>query len=389
MSLQLVSGLLANTGLGTIYRSIASKYSLLSKIPLKIQMRAFAYGAVVQGIFMYGYPPQESEGFSKRKAFEVLSPYLLISTSIAICHRQAFKANIMSTAVLGTIQLAVSQLSPKIVTAPPLMVLRDFDPEREKNLLKEIYDVSQGDLILDILKFAGKKEMWIGSQLSKRTIFEQKIYNILISPLAFGKADWAKYFGDVGAVPDIPKGMVEILKSQCPFNPGQKVKDTHVLVLIPKTVNGKPFTLNLLQELIQNPKEKTATDFHFYSPAVNELAETPIEKSYWILMTKDVIPGSRNETYDKQKQLVKEKGGDDYEPPRAIEAAASILMHYFKTDEHLYGTDPWTFTFCRETVTEKQWPVAIGGFSRGGLFVRDGWYGYNYCDCGVAAVRKF
>ncbi|NRA91011.1 MAG: hypothetical protein HRU43_07815, partial [Simkaniaceae bacterium] len=161
---------------------------------------------------------------------------------------------------------------------------------REKNLLKEIYDVSQGDLILNILKFAGKKEMWIGSQLSKRTIFKQKIYNILISSLAFGKADWAKYFGDVGAIPDIPKGMVEILKSRCPFNSGQKVKDTHVLVLIPKTVNGKPFTLNLLQELIQNPKEKTATDFRFYSRPVKEvLGYTSIENSYWVLMTKDVL----------------------------------------------------------------------------------------------------
>ena len=388
MSLQLVSGLLANTGLGAVYCSIASKYSLLSKIPLKIQMRAFAYGAVVQGIFMYRCPPQKGEGFSKRKAVEVLSPYLLISTSIAICHRQAFKANIMSTAVLGTIQLAVSQLSPKIVTAPPLMVLRDFDPEREKNLLKEIYDVSQGDLILNILKFAGKKEMWIGSQLSKRTIFEQKIYNILISPLAFGKADWAKYFGDVGAVPDIPKGMVEILKSQCPFNPGQKVKDTHVLVLIPETVNGKPFTLNLLQELIQNPKEKTATDFRFHSQEVkNQLAETPIEKSDWVLMTKDVIPGSRNKTYDKQKQLVQEKGAGDYELPSAIEAAASILMHYFKTDEHLYGRHPWTFTRCQETVTEHQWPVAIGDFSRGALYAFS-WQSSGLV-CGVAAVRKF
>ena len=188
--------MLANTGLGTVYRSIAPKYSLLSKIPLKIQMRAFALATVVQGIFMYRYPPQEREGFSKRKAFEVLAPYLLISTSIAICHRQAFKANIMSTAVLGTIQLAVSQListsiaichrqafkanimstavlgtiqlavsqlSPKIVTALPLMVLRDFDPEE----------------------------------------------------LAFGKADWERFFGEVGDVPSIPAGMAETLKAPC------------------------------------------------------------------------------------------------------------------------------------------------------------------------------
>ena len=315
MSLQLVSGLLANTGLGAFYQSIASKYSLLSKTPLKIQMRAFACGAVVQGIFMYRCPPQESEGFSKRKAVEVLSPYLLIGGYIAICHRQAFKANIMSTAVLGTIQLAVSQLSPKIVTAPPLMVLRDFDPEN----------------------------------------------------IAFGKADWEKRFGDVGDVPPIPEKMAEILNAPCPFNPGKQVGDTHMLVLIPHTVNREPFTLNLLQELIQKHKEKEASRFACYSDDVkNKLGDKQFGKAHWILMTKDVIPGSRNKTYDEQKQLVQDKGEDDYELPRAIEAAVSILMHYFKTDEHLYVKDPWTFTRCQETVTENQWPVAIGGFSVGG-----------------------
>jgi hypothetical protein len=336
MSLQLISGLLANTGLGAVYQSIASKYSLLSKIPLKIQMRAFAYGAVVQGIFMYRCPPQKGEVFSKRKAFEVLSPYLLISTSIAICHRQAFKANIMSTAVLGTIQLAVSQLSPKIVAALPLMFPKDFDPKE----------------------------------------------------LALGKADWERFFGDVGEAPPIPKGMAEILKARCPFNPGKQVKDTHMLVLIPQTVNGKPFTLNLLQELIQKHKEKEASRFTYYSDRVkNELGDKQFGEAHWILMTKDVIPDSQSKTYKEQKQLVKKKGADVYELPRAIEAAASILMHYFKTNEHLYGQDPWILTRCQEAVTENQWPVAIGRFSRGGLLVDDDWVARSII--GVAAVRKF
>ena len=291
---------------------------------------------------MYRCPPQESEGFSKRKAFEVLSPYLLIGGSIAICHRQAFKANIMSTAVLGTIQLAVSQLSPKIVAAPPLMFPKDFDP-------KEI---------------------------------------------AFGEADWERFGVDVGKAPPIPEKMAEILKAPCPFNPRKQVGDTHMLVLIPKTITlggeEKPFTLNLLQELIKNPAiENPATNLQIRHQAVKkELAETPIENSYWILMTKDVIPDSRNKTYDVQKQLVQEKGAEGYELPRAIEAAASILMHYFKTDEHLYVKDPWTFTRCQETVTEDQWPVAIGGFSRGGLGVSIAHWHVLYF-CGVAAVRKF
>ena len=207
--------------------------------------------------------------------------------------------------------------------------------------------------------------------------------------LAFGKADWERFFGDVGDVPSIPAGMAETLKAPCPFNPEKQVGDTHMLVLIPKTVNSKPFTLNLLQELIQYPKEKTATAFNFYSRAVKEeLGETSIENSYWVLMTKDVIPGSRNKIYCEQKQLVKEKGAGFYELPSAIEAAASILMDYFKTDEHLYGQAPWTFTRCQEIVTQAQWPVAIGGFSREGLIVDDDCWGEG-SFLGMAAVRKF
>ena len=206
--------------------------------------------------------------------------------------------------------------------------------------------------------------------------------------LAFGKSDWEKHFGDVGDVPDIPEKMAEILQDRCPFNPEKKVKDTHMLVLIPQTVDGKPFTLNLLQELIQKHKEKEASRFEIYSDQVkNELGDKQCEEAHWILMTKDVIPGSRNKTYDEQKQLVKEKREGVYELPSAIEAAASILMHYFKTNEHLYGQHPWTYTRCQETVIENQWPVAIGVFSPGGLYViYSDWDDYGF---GVAAAWKF
>ncbi|MDN3509252.1 MAG: hypothetical protein P0S93_04480, partial [Candidatus Neptunochlamydia sp.] len=281
------------------------------------------------------------EGFSKRKAFEVLAPYLLISGAIYIFHRQAFKANIMSTAVLGTIQLAISQLSPKIVASLSLMFSKDFDPEE----------------------------------------------------VAFGKADWERFFGEVGDVPSIPEGMAETLKALCPFNPRKQVGDTHMLVLIPKTVNNKPFNLNLLHELIQTSKqEKARANFHLYSEKVKaELGEISPENSYWVLMTKDVIPGSQNKTYDYEKKLVhtKGKGRGSYKLPSAIEAAASILMHYFKTGERLYRENPGTYTRCQETVTEKvtqkQCPVIIGSFSPYGLNVIYS-FGSNSTEEGVAAV---
>ena len=340
MCLPAITGLLGNVSFGTVYYMVAPKFSFLSKIPLKIQMKAFGLAAVCQGIFTSCYPPKKNEGFSKRKFFEVVTPYLLISGSMYFSHRQALKANAVSTFVLGTAQLAIGQLAPKIVsyfTNTPQRPLKTFNPEE----------------------------------------------------LAFGKDDWARYFGDVGEVPPVPKDMAEILKSQCPFNPGKQVGDTHMLVLIPQTVGGKPFTLNLLQELIENPKEKDGFKFAYYSKFVaGDLGEECNGEAHWILMTKDIIPGSRNKTYGEQKQFVQEKGAGSYELPSAIEAAASILMHYFKTDEYLYGQDPLIYTRCQETVTEHQWPVAIGGFSRGGL-------GVIYCSpfvyyyFGAAAVRKF
>ena len=153
---------------------------------------------------------------------------------------------------------------------------------------------------------------------------------MLIEQLAFGPKDWQLFFGEIGEVPPIPEGMAEILKSQCPFNPGKQVRDTHMLVLIPQTVDGQPFTLNLLQELIGNPKEKAASRSIYCDAVKDDLGDKQFGEAHWILMTKDIIPGSRNKTYDDQKQLVQEKEVDGYELPSAIEAAASILMHYFK-----------------------------------------------------------
>ena len=112
-------------------------------------------------------------------------------------------------------------------------------------------------------------------------------------------------------------------------------------------------------------------------------------------MTKEVIPGSRNKTYDDQKQLFQESQSNGYELPIAIEAAASILMHYFKTDKYLYGQDPKTFTRCKEIINpQSQWrdgpcPVVIGGFSNWGIDVEASIGRRSAERVGVAAVRKF
>jgi hypothetical protein len=170
--------------------------------------------------------------------------------------------------------------------------------------------------------------------------------------MAIGPKEWAKYFGEVGAAPPLPADIDEILESQCPFWPDKKVKDTHLLVLVPAKVDGQPFTLDLLERLIEDgPKEGgNKTDINCANNVKAELDNQPLSASYWVLMTREVLKGSSGETYDDQKGLVATH--DHYEIPSVLEAATAIFLHRTCPGDRLYaGKSLHTFhtftTRCR------------------------------------------
>ncbi|MEY4668022.1 MAG: hypothetical protein RL518_721, partial [Pseudomonadota bacterium] len=70
-----------------------------------------------------------------------------------------------------------------------------------------------------------------------------------------GSKAWRSQGIDVGVAPPIPASVTkELLESECPLHPGQKVKDTHILMLVPKTVNGEAYTALKLDELCAKRK---------------------------------------------------------------------------------------------------------------------------------------
>ena len=199
---------------------------------------------------------------------------------------------------------------------------------------------------------------------------------------------WERYFGDVGATPPLPIDIMETLNSPCPFWSGKQVKDTHLLVLIPSHVGGKALTLDYLGELIQSPQEGGhATKYlHYYA---GDIGSQSSSKSYWVLMTRDVLPGSRWKSYADQCALVSahaNRTGLPYELPGALEAAVVMLLHHARSGERLYSDNPLMYTRCREKIMS--YPVVVGGFSSGGLFVDSYDYGSFY-NFGVAGLRKF
>jgi NLR family CARD domain-containing protein 3 len=215
-----------------------------------------------------------------------------------------------------------------------------------------------------------------------------------VPAIAIGPKEWSQYFGEVGAAPPLPANIDEILNGPCPFWRGKQVKDTHLLVLVPAMVDGRPFTLDLLGELIKSPQGSgNKTQYRYYGSDVQkELGAKSPGSSYWVLMTRDVLPGSRSKTYDAQKAFVAAHASRlnlPYEMPDALSAATAILLHHARTGERLYTDDPWTYTRCQEKVGKNDYPVVVGGFSSGGL---DFFYLVNYyarSSIGVSCLRKF
>ena len=210
-----------------------------------------------------------------------------------------------------------------------------------------------------------------------------------LTPL--GEAEWKQYFGDVGSAPDLPSDMAAVLDGPCPFWSNKKVRDTHLLVLIPATVGGVPFTLNRLGELITHPNNGGhKTKYSYYNKHVKaQIGEQSPPRSYWLLMTRDVLPESQNKSYAAQKELVAgyaSGGSVPYELPSVLEVATAILMHHAREGERLFGSHPLTHTRCQEVV-DVGCPAVVGYFKASGLHVSP--YDFVSSYSGVTCCRKF
>ena len=214
--------------------------------------------------------------------------------------------------------------------------------------------------------------------------------HLWLDKLAVGKKKWATYFGDIGEEPPLPEDMVQILKSPCPFWKNKRVAETHVLVLIPATVDGKKLTLDTLEELIKNPKEGNTARYHRYCDHVKtEHGDKSIEHSYWVLMTRHTIPSCRGKIYSELQKLISTYKA--YHIPQAREAAICILMEYITSGKKLYlGETFWDrgepkYTRCEEKV-QGQLPVYIGNMHGNSLYIESDFFDFGIVNIG--AVRK-
>lgn len=206
----------------------------------------------------------------------------------------------------------------------------------------------------------------------------------------FGEREWKRLVGRVNPAPAFPSNIEAILQEDCLIFPGKKIKETHLLIYMPTEVNGLPLTLKSLGEFAKKYfPENNAGYKNLWDPIAKELGDTPLAKSSWTLMTKDVLPESLNKCYGIQRDLVARLTpitGAFYEIPKILEAAICILTHNFNTQERLFNDSPCTIIRCQENV--QGYKTGVGAFSTMGLVVNH-ILGDCSPSCGIAPLRKF
>ena len=200
-----------------------------------------------------------------------------------------------------------------------------------------------------------------------------------------GAKEWRAQGIEVGAQPPIPAWVTqELLESESPLHPGKKILETHALVLVPRTVNGEPYTALKLDELCAKKKgsgDKLIYDGSDWATAwkAQAWAKTPQFQSEWVLIPKS-DPDRSQVASDKHfrskniaaQQKVHEDNYPQYREARALEVMTMALLYDLTHQERLLSN---YYVRCEE-------PNASGGRVCVGVFFADGLCVYDGNDVG-------
>jgi hypothetical protein len=207
-----------------------------------------------------------------------------------------------------------------------------------------------------------------------------------------GPDEWKSQEIVVGAVPPIPASITKaLLNEDCPLHPGEKIKDTHVLMLVPKTVNGEPYTALKLDELCAKRKgsgDKLIID-NFSSWKSQEWAASPQAASEWVLIPKSdpdpdkvlALKHFRNKNIAGQ-QKVHTDYYPEYREVKTLELMTAALLYDLVNKERLLPD----YLRCEEP-NPSGGRVCVG-FCAYGLGVGDDDDGLDGVFIGRALARK-
>ena len=149
------------------------------------------------------------------------------------------------------------------------------------------------------------------------------------------------------------------------------MEETHLLALMPtsvtQTVSTFVIPINLYYFDLLVKSTSAGEPIRVNEGIAMEHGRKTNEKFRWVLLTRDLFPGSRNQSFVDQKQLLEQYG---YTVPALLDTISVIHLEWLCFGKRLFcSNNPWTETRCQETVHGIQ--VIVGFFNHlGGLSVQ-------------------
>lgn len=225
----------------------------------------------------------------------------------------------------------------------------------------------------DLGKCCCLSKHWQQRLKKQQIIWKTAIYH----EIAFGYEKWKKYLGKE-AVKDenpqlefesLPLNIAEILNSPCPYFLDKRVKDSFLLVRIPQSFKGLTHLRELSNDL-----------FEIHPLIVSKFGDQTIERSYWVLITKNILQNSHGRNYANQLREVDrplKKSGIGHVVPTLFEAAVCIFAYTLHKGQKLFNCRDIR---CRETIDNSQTSLMFEDFS---IYMC-----YASSESGIAALRK-
>ena len=177
----------------------------------------------------------------------------------------------------------------------------------------------------------------------------------------FGAKEWKSFGADPGIEPAIPLKMYDFDSSNW------------MLTLIPETINKEPLTLSSIDRFVSDCKNGKNTFKSNYedllsNSGINDETVKPF-KAHFVMLSKDVLEGTRGKNFVTQEKLVKEAG---FEIPNLIDTVVSVFLHNLETGDFVYpdrsSVHQCTFTRVQER-NSRGHQIVVGNFSALGLNV--------------------
>jgi MoxR-like ATPase len=213
-----------------------------------------------------------------------------------------------------------------------------------------------------------------------------------------GPDEWEAQKINVGEPPPIPASITKaLLNSPCPLHPGKLIKETHILMLVPKTVNGEAYTALKLDELCATRKgsgDKLIYDGADWATAWKEhpWASLPQSQSEWVLLPKsDPDPKVSPDKHFRSKRIAEQADVHrdhykDYREVKTLEVMTMALLNDLVNGEPRI-LDGFNYLRCIEP-NAFGGRVCVGVFDASGLGVFDDNADRDLDFIGRALARK-